>query len=86
MDVQLAGRVAGLSDVDAISLSVANLAAANPANLGVTARTVIIAVLSNTLVKGGMIVSLAAPSLRKVMLPSTRLLLVAGAAAAFLVG
>jgi len=82
----LAGALAGLSDVDAISLSMANLAAANPANSGVAARTVIIAVLSNTLVKSGMIVSLAAPSLRKVMLPSTGLLLVAGAAAAFLVG
>jgi uncharacterized membrane protein (DUF4010 family) len=72
--------------VDAISLSMANLAAANPANSGVAARTVIIAVLSNTLVKTGMIVSLAAPTLRRVMLPSTGLLLVAGAVAAFLVG
>jgi uncharacterized membrane protein (DUF4010 family) len=82
----LAGAVAGLSDVDAISLSMANLAAANPSGAGVAARTVIIAVLSNTLVKSGMIVSLAAPALRRVMLPSTGLLLVAGAAAAFLVG
>jgi len=64
----------------------ANLAAVNPASAGVAARTVVIAVLSNTLVKSGMIVSLAAPTLRRVMLPSTGLLLVAGAAAAFLVG
>lgn len=82
----LAGAVAGLSDVDAISLSMANLAAANPDSLGVAARTVIIAVLSNTLVKSGMIVSLAAPALRRVMLPSTALLLVAGVVAAVLVG
>ena len=50
----LAGAVAGLTDVDAISLSMANLATANPESLKVAARTIVIAVLSNTLVKTGM--------------------------------
>ena len=56
----LAGAVAGLTDVDAISLSMANLATANPESLKVAARTIVIAVVSNTLVKTGMAVFLGA--------------------------
>jgi len=82
----LAGALAGLTDVDAISLSMANLAAADPENTGIAARTVIIAVLSNTLVKSGIVVSLAAPSLRRVMLPLAGLVLATGVAAAVIVG
>lgn len=82
----LAGALAGITDVDAISLSMANLSASNPAGLGTAARTVVIAVMSNTLVKSAMIVLAAAPTLRRVMLPSIGLLLAAGAAGAFLVG
>ena len=82
----LAGAVAGLSDVDAISLSMANLAAADPESAGAAARTIIIAVMSNTIVKSGMVVSLAAPTLRRVMLPLAGLVLLAGVAAAVIVG
>lgn len=82
----LAGALAGLTDVDAIALSMANLALADPASAGAAARTILIAILSNTLVKSGMVVSLAAPSLRRVMLPSAALLVGAGGAALFLVG
>jgi uncharacterized membrane protein (DUF4010 family) len=82
----LAGAVAGLTDVDAISLSMANLAAARPDSLGVAARTVVIAILSNTLVKSGLVLSLGAPSLRRVMLPSIGLIVAAGVLGAFLAG
>lgn len=81
----LAGALAGLTDVDAISLSMANLAQANPASAGLAARTVLIAVLSNTLVKSGMIVSMAAPQLRNRMLPLAALVLAAGGLAVFLI-
>ena len=81
----LAGALAGLTDVDAISLSMANLALANPANAGLAGRTILIAVLSNTLVKSGMIVSMAAPQLRNRMLPLVVLVLAAGGVAVFLV-
>ncbi len=46
----------------------------------------LITLLSNTLVKSGMVVSLAAPSLRRVMLPLAGLVLATGVAAAFIVG
>jgi uncharacterized membrane protein (DUF4010 family) len=80
----LAGAVAGLTDVDAIALSMAQLSAADPKSLDVAARTVVIAVLANTLAKGGMAVVLGAPALRRIMLPITALLLAAGVAAAAL--
>jgi uncharacterized membrane protein (DUF4010 family) len=80
----LAGAVAGLTDVDAITLSMARLAEADPGSLAVAGRTILIAVLANTLTKGAMAAFLGAPALRKVMLPITALLLAAGAAGALL--
>jgi uncharacterized membrane protein (DUF4010 family) len=82
----LAGAVAGLTDVDAISLSMANLATADTESLKVAARTIIIAVLSNTLVKAGMGVFLGAPALRRTLLLATLFLLIAAAAGAAIVG
>jgi uncharacterized membrane protein (DUF4010 family) len=76
----LAGAAAGLTDVDAISLSMANLATADAESLKVAARTIVIAVLSNTLMKAGMAVFLGAPALRRTLLLATLLVLIAGAA------
>ena len=73
----LAGAVAGLTDVDAITLSMANLAAATPESVSVAARTVLIAVVSNTLVKCGMAMWIGTPALRRTMLWATVLLLIA---------
>jgi len=82
----LAGAVAGLTDVDAISLSMANLATADAENLKVAARTIVIAVLSNTLVKAGMAVFLGTPALRRTVLLATLFLLFAAAVGAVIVG
>lgn len=76
----LAGALAGLTDVDAISLSMANLATANPESLAVAARTIVIAVLANTLVKAGMAVFMGAAALRRTIVTATILLLLAGTA------
>jgi len=67
----LAGAVAGLTDVDAISLSMAQLARANPTGAGPAAITIVLAVLSNTLFKAGMVVTLGAPALRRLILGAT---------------
>ena len=75
----LAGALAGLTDVDAIALSMAQLAQSEPASVHVAARTILIAVLANTLVKGGMAVFMGDKALRVVMLPITGALLAAGA-------
>ena len=72
----LAGALAGATDVDAISLSMANLAAATPESSSAAATTIVIAAISNTLVKTGMAVSIGAPALRRTLLPTTGLLLI----------
>lgn len=82
----LAGAIAGLTDVDAIALSMANLADTNADMTGVAARTILIAVMANTVTKTGMAVSVGAPELRNRMLPFGTLLILAGVGAAFLIG
>ena len=80
----LAGAIAGLTDVDAIALSMAQLALSDPASAGPAARTIVIAVASNTLFKTGMVAFLAAPGLRRAILPSTGVILASAAACAWL--
>jgi len=82
----VAGALAGLTDVDAIALSMANLAQQDAANSGAAARTIVIAVISNTMVKCGMAIWLGAPGMRRTMIPITAALALAGVGAAFLVG
>jgi len=82
----LAGALAGLTDVDAIVLSMANLSESDPELTTAAARTVLIAVLSNTLVKSGMAVGAGSPELRRRFLPSAVALLVAGALVAIFLG
>jgi uncharacterized membrane protein (DUF4010 family) len=79
----LAGAVAGLTDVDAIALSMAQYVQKDPSGVAVAARTVLIAVLANTFVKGGMATFMGSPALRAVMLPITGVLLAAGAVIAW---
>ena len=80
----LAGALAGLTDVDAISLSMANLAQGDPSSGAVAARTIVIAILSNTAVKGGMAMFLGSAELRRAMAPAVAATLAVGAAAAAL--
>ena len=82
----VAGALAGLTDVDAITLSMANLARQDPASSGAAARTVVIAVISNTMVKCGMVIWLGAAPMRRTMIPIAAALALAGAGAALLVG
>ena len=80
-----AAAVAGLADVDAITLSMADLAGAE-GGIAVTtaARAVILAVLSNTLVKGGIALTVGARALRLALLPPFVVMLIAAGLAAFL--
>ena len=82
----VAGALAGLTDVDAIALSMAQLAHQDPASSGAAARTIVIAVISNTMVKCGLAIWLGAPSMRRTMVPITGALALAGVVAAYLVG
>ena len=81
----LAAGIAGLSDVDAITLAMADLARNDAQNLNVAARAIVIAALANTLVKSGLAAGLGSPELRRLTLPISGMLFVAGAIAAALI-
>ena len=74
--------LSGLVDVDAITLSMAELAKAGEAGVAVIA--IVIAALSNTLVKCAMAVVLAGMSLGKPLVIATAATLLAGLAAVLL--
>jgi|Deesub1362A_J573_1020465.scaffolds.fasta_scaffold00885_11 uncharacterized membrane protein (DUF4010 family) len=74
--IYLSSLVSGLADVDAITLSMASLSAApDGLPLTVASRAIVIATVSNTVVKGGLVLLTGAPSLRKVILPGFLLIL-----------
>jgi uncharacterized membrane protein (DUF4010 family) len=73
----LAGAIAGLTDVDAIALSMAQLSLADAANREPAARTILIAVASNTLFKTGMVAFLGAPGLRRIVVGAAGVMLAA---------
>jgi len=80
----LAGALAGLTDVDAISLSMANLALEDPERAHAAGRTVLIAVLSNTVAKGAMALAIGSGTLRRSLALPTAILVATGVAALFL--
>lgn len=74
---------AGLADVNAITLSMAELSSQpGGMELGIAAEAVVLAVLSNTVVRSVMVFVTGAPALRKYMLPSALLAIVVTAAVA----
>jgi len=73
--------LAGTSDVDAITLSMATLAQSGQASLGTAALSILIAVLSNTVVKCGISAGLGGPRLRRSALLLTAVLVAIGVAA-----
>jgi uncharacterized membrane protein (DUF4010 family) len=77
--------LAGLTDVDAITLSMSTLAGQGGVSATVAARSLVIAALSNTVVKCGMVAAIAHAALRFRTLVVTALLLVVGLGAAFFV-
>ncbi len=77
--VYLAAGLAGLTDVDAITLSMANLSKESLSEATAT-TAILIAVVMNTIVKASIAFSLGAPSLRKFTLPGFGLVLVTGLA------
>jgi len=81
----LAAAVAGLTDVDAITLAMADLVQSNQENLDAATRAILIAALANTLVKSGMAIGLGSLELRRLVQPIAGALFVAGSVAAFLV-
>jgi uncharacterized membrane protein (DUF4010 family) len=76
----LAGALAGLTDVDAITLSMADLARGGMEPV-VAVRTIFIAAVSNTLVKLGMAIVLGGAAFARAMVPGLAIVLASGAVA-----
>jgi uncharacterized membrane protein (DUF4010 family) len=81
----LVAAVAGLTDVDAITLSMAEYARAGNA-LTLAAAAIVVAALSNTLVKCGLVLTLGSPALRTRLAGATAVIVVTGLAAIWLRG
>lgn len=68
--VYLSSIASGLADVDAITLSMAELSrAGGSVDPATAARAIVLAVVSNTLVKAGIVLSMGAAALVRVILP-----------------
>lgn len=68
--IYLSSIVSGLADVDAITLSLAELSQdAHNLDLQTASRGIVLAAVSNTLVKGGIVLGMGSMMLRKIILP-----------------
>lgn len=68
--IYLSSIASGLADVDAITLSLAELSRdAHDLDLQTASRGIVLAAVSNTLVKGGIVLGMGSMMLRKVILP-----------------
>ncbi len=84
--VYLSSVVAGLADLNAISLSMAELSQAGiRVDLDVAARALVLAAVANTVAKGGIVLSMGSRGLRRALWPGLILMSAAGIAVVFLV-
>lgn len=68
--IYLSSIASGLADVDAITLSLAELSLdTRDLDLQTAARGIVLAAVSNTLVKGGIVLGMGSMMLRKVIMP-----------------
>jgi uncharacterized membrane protein (DUF4010 family) len=82
--VFLSSIVSGLADVDAITLSLAELSLSGGLELHTAARGMVLAAMSNTVVKGGIVMVGGGLALRKALLPGFLLMLATGIGVGFL--
>jgi uncharacterized membrane protein (DUF4010 family) len=80
----IVAALAGLTDVDAITLSMAGLARGGGVDLATAAAALVVAALANTLVKCGMVVATASGRMRRSVVTVTGALVVVGVAAILL--
>ncbi|MCA9934934.1 MAG: MgtC/SapB family protein [Ardenticatenaceae bacterium] len=80
----LSSILSGLADVDAITLSVTELSSNGTLDMHTASRAIVLAAMSNTAVKGGIVLTSGSPTLRRVFLPGFALILIVGVTVAFL--
>ena len=80
----LSSVVSGLADVDAITLSMAELSRSGLLQADKAGLAIVLATMSNTLVKGGIALTIGSVTLRKSLSPAILMILAAGIGTAFL--
>lgn len=83
--VYVSSFASGLADVDAITLTMAELSREGSVAVPTATRAIVLAAVANTLVKGGIVLVMGSRALRPYILPGTALMLGAALAVAFLV-
>lgn len=76
--ILLSSIFAGLADVDAITLSLSNLAVSGKINTQVAARGIILAGLSNTAMKTLLVAFIGVPALRRKAVPAFGIIIITG--------
>jgi uncharacterized membrane protein (DUF4010 family) len=76
--------ISGIADVDAITLSVAELTKSGGLELNTGSRAIVIAAMSNTIVKGCIAIIGGSTTLRKALLPGIFLIVIVGVLVAFI--
>jgi uncharacterized membrane protein (DUF4010 family) len=74
----------GVADVDAVTLSMAELSARGSLDVGTAGHAVVLAVASNTIVKGGMVLALGSRAMARSVAPVLAIVLVVMLAVSFL--
>lgn len=82
--VYLSSFLSGLADVDAITLSMAELSGSGELTVSIAARAIVIAIMANTLVKGGIVLASGSSTIKRTMLPGIVLILLVGIGAVVL--
>ena len=80
----LSSILSGVADVNAITLSMAELSKTNVLGMDTAALAIVLATMSNTLVKGGIALLTGSATLRKTLIPVIIMILVAGLGSALL--
>jgi len=82
--VYASALASGLANVDAVPLTMAELSARGGLDLDTARHAVVLAAASNTVVKGGMVLALGAPAMRRALVPGLALVLAAMLSVGFL--
>lgn len=83
--VYISSLLSGLADVDAITISLAQLSDAGTVSMTVAAQSIVIAVIANTIAKGAIVIIGGASPLKRALLPGMLLVLVTAVVVTFIV-
>ena len=82
--IYISSFISGLADVDAITLSMAELSNNGEISSQTAARAIVIAIMANTIVKGGIVLTSGSTSIKRALLPGFLLILISGISIAVL--